>query len=141
MLDAGAILLPVFVVGALTIVMMVMMISTRIPAMTAAGIDAQDAQRTSVLGGRLPARVEFIADNYNHLFEQPTVFYAVAISIAVLGHTDALHVQCAWAFAILRILHSIVQVTANIVLVRFGLFIGAWIAVAIMVVREIVALT
>jgi hypothetical protein len=139
-LGAEAILLPVFIVAALTIVMMILMVSTRIPAMTAAGIDAQDAQRTSALGGRLPARVEFIADNYNHLFEQPTVFYAVAISIAVLGHTDALHVQCAWAFAILRILHSIVQATANIVLVRFGLFIGAWIAIAIMVVREIVAL-
>ena len=139
-MGAGAILLPVFVVCALTVVMLIVMVSTRIPAMTAAGIDGQEAQRTSALGGRLPARVEFIADNYNHLFEQPTVFYAVAISIAVLGHTDALHVQCAWAFVILRILHSIVHVTANIVLVRFGLFIGAWIAVAVMIVREIAAL-
>ena len=139
-MDAGAILLPVFVVAALTVVMMVLMVSTRIPAMTAAGIDAQDAKRTAALVGRLPERIQFIADNYNHLFEQPTVFYAVAISIAVLGHADALHVQCAWAFAICRILHSIVHVTANIVLVRFTLFLGAWIAVAIMTGREIMAL-
>ena len=62
------------------------------------------------------------------LFEQPTVFYAAAISIAVLGHTDALHVQCAWAFAALRIAHSIVQATVDIVLIRFGLFVLSWIA-------------
>ena len=32
----------------------------------------------------LPSEVARIADNYNHLFEQPTLFYAIAISIAVL---------------------------------------------------------
>ena len=139
-MDAGAILLPVFIVAALTVVMLVLMVSTRVPVMMAAGIGAQEAQRTADLVGRVPERVQFIVDNYNHLFEQPTVFYAVAISIAVLGHTDAFHVQCAWGFAICRILHSIVQVTANIVMVRFTLFMCGWIAVAIMAVREILAL-
>lgn len=138
-MEASAILLPVFVMGLLTVVMLVWMVATRLPAMTAAGMDAQDARDTSVLKA-LPPNVSSIADNYNHLFEQPTVFYAVAISIAVLGHTDALHVQCAWVFTIARIIHSLVQATINIVMVRFTLFITAWIAVAIMVVREILAL-
>ena len=81
-----------------------------------------------------------VSDNYNHLFEQPTLFYAVAISIAVLGHVDAVHVACAWAFTALRVAHSAVQATINIVNIRFALFGLAWIALAVMIVRELLAL-
>lgn len=88
----------------------------------------------------LPPEVTQIADNYNHLLEQPTLFYAVAISIAVLGHVDAVHVACARAFTALRVLHSAVQATINIVNIRFALFGLAWIALAVMIVRELLAL-
>ena len=81
-----------------------------------------------------------VSNNYNHLFEQPTLFYAVAIGIAVLGHVDTLHVRCAWAFAILRILHSGVQATVDVVAIRFTFFALAWVALGIMVVREVLAL-
>lgn len=138
-MEASAILLPVFVMGLLTVVMLIWMVATRLPAMTAAGMDAQAARDTSALKV-LPPKITCIADNYNHLFEQPTVFYAVAISIAVLGHTDALHVQCAWLFTICRIIHSLVQATVNIVLVRFAFFMVAWAALTVMIVREFVAL-
>ena len=138
-MDASAILLPVFVMGALHVVMFIWMLATRLPAMTRAGLDAQAARDTSVLKS-LPPQISQIADNYNHLFEQPVLFYAVALSIAALGHVDALHVQCAWAFTGLRIVHSLVQATVNIVLVRFGLFMGAWLALGIMIVREVLAL-
>lgn len=139
-MDASAILLPVFSMGVLTLVMTVWMVATRLPAMTAAGLEAQDARDTSVLKS-LPPNVSSIADNYNHLFEQPTMFYAVAISIAVLGHTDAMHVGCAWLFTACRIAHSLVQATINIVMIRFTLFMTAWVAVGIMTIREILAIT
>ena len=135
-MEASAILLPVFVTGCLTVVMFVWMVATRIPAMSQRGIDAQQAQDTSRMRDLLPPEIIRVSNNYNHLFEQPTLFYAVAIGIAVLGHVDALHVQCAWAFAILRILHSIVQATVDIVMVRFTLFVLAWIALGTMTVRE-----
>jgi len=138
-MNAAAILQPVFVVGLLTVVMMVWMVATRIPAMTARGIDAQRAQDTSKLRDLLPPEITRVSNNYNHLFEQPTLFYAVAISIAVLGHVDPLHVQCAWAYAILRIAHSLVQATVDIVMIRFGLFMLSWLALTIMVVREALA--
>ena len=80
-----------------------------------------------------------MADNYNHLFEQPTLFYAVALAIAVLGHVDSLHVACAWVFTALRIAHSLVQATVNIILIRFTLFALSWVALAIMIVREALA--
>jgi hypothetical protein len=138
-MEASAILQPVFVMGLLTVVMLVWMIATRIPAMNRAGIDAQEAQNTSALVGRLPPEIIRVSNNYNHLFEQPTLFYAVAISIAVLGDVDALHVQCAWAFAGLRVAHSLVQATVDIVMVRFGLFLLSWAALGIMTVREALA--
>ena len=138
-MPASAILLPVFVMASLTVVMLLWMVATRLPAMTRAGIEAQGARDTSVLKS-LPDNISQIADNYNHLFEQPVIFYAVALAIAVLGHVDSLHVICAWTFAGLRILHSAVQATVNIVLVRFGLFMGAWLALGIMIVREVLAL-
>lgn len=138
-MEASAILQPVFVVGLLTLVMTVWMMATRIPAMNKLGIDAQDAWDTSKLGSLLPPEIMRVSNNYNHLFEQPTLFYAAAISIAVLGHVDALHVQCAWAYAVLRIAHSLVQATVDIVVVRFGLFLLSWMALGIMIVREAVA--
>ncbi len=138
-MDASAILLPVFVMGLLTVAMFVWMLVTRIPAMTRAGLAAQEARHTGALKS-LPSEVVQVADNYNHLFEQPTLFYAVAISIAVIGHVDAVHVACAWIFTVLRIAHSLVQATINIVNIRFTLFLFTWITLAVMIVRELLAL-
>lgn len=135
-MEAKLILQPVFVVGLLTVVMTIWMFLTRIPAMSKLKIHPQKGQDTSKLRDLLPKEVTRISNNYNHLFEQPTLFYAVAISIAVLGHVDPLHVGCAWAYATLRISHSIIQATIDFVLVRFIIFILSWIVLSIMVIRE-----
>ena len=139
-MDATAILQPVFVVGLLTVVMTLWMLVTRIPKMQALDIDPQQAQVPSRLHDLLPAETMRVSNNYNHLFEQPTLFYAVAISIAVAGHVDALFVQCAWAYAGLRILHSLVQATVDIVNIRFLLFSLSWLVLGFMTVREALAL-
>jgi hypothetical protein len=134
--EAKLILQPVFVVGLLTVFMTVWMFITRISAMSKLKIHPQKGQDTNKLRDLLPKEVTRISNNYNHLFEQPTLFYAVAISIAVLGHVDSLHIWCAWAYAILRISHSIIQATIDLVLIRFILFILSWLALSVMVVRE-----
>jgi hypothetical protein len=139
-MDAASILQPVFVVALLTVAMTIWMIATRIPALSARNIDAQQAQDTSKLSDLLPPEIMRVSNNYNHLFEQPTVFYAIAISLAVAGQVDSLHVQCAWAFAGLRIAHSLVQATVDIVAVRFSLFLFAWIALGIMILRGALAI-
>jgi hypothetical protein len=135
-MEASAILQPVIVIALLTVVMTIWMIATRAPAMAKHGIDYQDVQDTSKLRDLLPPEIMRISNNYNHLFEQPTLFYAVAISIAVLGHVDSLHVGCAWAYAILRIVHSLVQATIDIVRIRATLFLLSSIALGVMTVRE-----
>ncbi len=139
-MDAIAILQPVIVMGLLTVAMTVWMYATRIPAMSRAGIDPQAAARQGKRAlDALPPEVTRVADNYNHLFEQPTLFYAMALLIAVLGHVDPIHVACAWVFAGVRIAHSLVQATVNIILIRFALFCVCWIALAIMIIREALA--
>ena len=80
----SAILQPLFAMALLNLVMWLWMYATRIPAMSKAGIDAQQATKDSMQS--LPPEVVRVADNYNHLFEQPTLFYAVVLSIAMPIH-------------------------------------------------------
>ncbi|MEE4288892.1 MAG: MAPEG family protein [Erythrobacter sp.] len=105
-----------------TMVVWVWMYATRIPAMQKAEISPDDAQLTGVLDQRLPREVQWKAHNYNHLHEQPTLFYAVAIILAVIGQGDGMNALLAWVYVALRVAHSLVQVTANKVIVRFVLF-------------------
>ena len=135
-MQAQLILQPVFIVAILTVVMAIWMFFTRVPAMKKLKIHPQKGQDTGYLKTLLPIEVNRVSNNYNHLFEQPTIFYAVALSIAVLGHVDSLHVTCAWLYAILRVLHSLVQATVDKVMVRFSIFIISWIVLSFMIIRE-----
>ena len=121
MIDAE-ILQPVVVLMAWTMVMWVWMYATRIPAMSKANIRPDDARKTKRLDDALPAEVQWKAHNYNHLHEQPTVFYAVCLLLAMVGWGDGMNALLAWIYVGLRIIHSVVQVTANKVMVRFVLF-------------------
>jgi hypothetical protein len=107
-----------------TMVMWAWMYATRIPAMQKAQVDVDRlvSDPDSSLDRQLPAQVQWKAHNYNHLHEQPTVFYAVAIVLAIVGAGDGLNALLAWIYVGLRVIHSIVQVTANKVMVRFVLF-------------------
>ena len=113
---------PVAILLAWTMVMGLWMLITRLPAMQKAKIDMSPATYTKADLDKLPLKVQWKADNYNHLLELPTLFYAVAISFAILGIGDGFNLWLAWAFVILRIIHSTWQATVNIVPVRFALF-------------------
>ena len=115
---------PVAALASWSMVMWVWLYATRIPAMQRAKIDAKGLVGTTGrnLDDKLPAEVQWKAHNYNHLMEQPTVFYAVALALAVGGQGNGLNAQLAWAYVVLRIVHSLVQVTVNRVLVRFVVF-------------------
>lgn len=134
-MDSILLFQPVFAMASLTVVMWLWMYATRIPAMKKHQIHPQRAQNAERLKDLLPQEVTRVANNYNHLFEQPTLFYAVAISIAVLGHVDQIHVYCAWAYFVSRLVHSLIQATVDIVYARFFVFFFSWIILAVMVVR------
>lgn len=138
-MTAAAILQPVFALGLWTGVMMLWMYATRVPAIVTTTIPEEEMGHPSGFN-HLPSEVRRIADNYNHLFEQPTLFYAVAISLAVLGHVDTIMVYLAWAFVAIRVVHSIVQATFNLVLLRFGIFLVSWAVLLVMIIREALVL-
>jgi hypothetical protein len=71
---------------------------------------------------QLPANVRWKADNYNHLMEQPTLFYAVAMALAVAGDTTSLSLGLAWAYVGARVVHSLIQALVNIIQLRFAVF-------------------
>ena len=119
------ILQPVVALTIWTMVMWVWMYATRIPAMS----KSPEVDAAHLVGGTgkdldavLPPNVQWKAHNYNHLHEQPTVFYAVAITLAIIGMGDGMNALLAWIYVGLRVIHSLVQATANRVLVRFVLF-------------------
>ena len=109
------------------------MYATRIPAMQKAQVTPDEAQIVGLLDQRLPDKVQWKAHNYNHLHEQPTVFYAVAITLAVLGLGDGMNAFLAWIYVGLRVIHSLVQVTANKVIVRFVLFLISSIVLIVLI--------
>lgn len=120
------ILQPVVALMAWTMVMWVWMYATRIPAISKlTGNDAPGADvgwTGSKLEDLLPREIQWKAHNYNHLHEAPTLFYAVAIVLAIIGQGDGLNTTIAWAYVALRVVHSIWQATVNKVAVRFALF-------------------
>lgn len=134
-MEASAILQPVVALGLWTSVMMIWMYATRIPAIGNATIPDEEMGHPAGMQ-MLPSEVRRIADNYNHLFEQPTLFYAICLVIAVAGHVDAIAVNAAWVFVAIRVAHSLIQATANVVVVRFGVFMLSWVALLVLIVRE-----
>ena len=121
------ILKPVVVLIAWTLVMWAWMLAKRIPALKAAGIDLTKltGSKTGDADRVLPAKVQWPAHNYNHLMEQPTIFYAVAIVIALTGTGNGFNAWLAWGYVGLRIAHSFVQATVNKVGPRFILFVAS----------------
>jgi len=112
---------PVLALIGWTFVMWVWMYATRIPAMQKAKIDPAELTRTGKKL-ELPPEVARVADNYNHLHEQPTIFYALALATQVAGAADGTAVALAWGYVGLRVVHSLVQATRNIIPLRFAVF-------------------
>ncbi len=120
------ILKPLAVLAGWTMIMWIWMYATRIPAInklpkpTEAGAD--QGWTGAMLEQLLPREIQWKAHNYNHLHEAPTVFYAVALALAIIGQGNGLNATIAWAYVAIRIVHSVFQATVNKVMPRFALF-------------------
>jgi hypothetical protein len=122
-----------------TFVIWFWMYATRLPAIKKAGLDVGRMKRKDELDA-LPLTVQQIADNYNHLHEQPTLFYALLVYSHLVGVADGLNLTLAWAYVGLRVLHSLLQCTLNFVPLRFVLFtLGSFVLMAIGL-RDLLAL-
>jgi hypothetical protein len=117
-----SILQPVVVLVLWSLVMWAWLYATRIPAMQKAKIALDPNLTPADLAAKVPPQVRWKADNYNHLMEQPTIFYATAVALAVTGHGDGLNAYLAWGYVALRIVHSLVQATVNAIMLRWAVF-------------------
>jgi hypothetical protein len=117
-------LAPIVALVAWTLVIMAWMAVTRMPAMKRAGIDIKNVVggRGANLEGVVPDQVQWKAHNYAHLLEQPTIFYAIVLVLALMGMDHPINLWLAWGYVGLRILHSLIQCTSNIVRYRFPIF-------------------
>ncbi len=122
MTPSTEILTPVVALLVLTSVMWAWMYVTRIPAVRKMGIKLDPHLPKGEQMSQLPANVRWKADNYNHLLEQPTLFYAVAFTLALLGAGEGSNVTLAWCYVGLRVAHSLQQSLWNKIEVRFVLF-------------------
>ena len=123
-MQPSPILGPIVALVAWSLVMMLWMAATRLPAMSRKGIRIGTlvGGRGADLDGVLEDSIQWKSHNYSHLMEQPTVFYAVALSLALMDQGGGLNLALAWIYVGLRIAHSLVQAIFNRVLVRFLLF-------------------
>ena len=140
LISASPILLPVLCLCLWTSMMMGWMVVTRLPAIAAAKLGPDAGQRTSDLGLQLPKEVQWKADNYNHLHEQPTIFYAVALALAIAGLADDINTGLAWFYVGSRVVHSVVHSTTNHVLTRFSIFALSSLSLIILIVRGIMGM-
>jgi hypothetical protein len=134
-----SILTPMLAMIIWTFVMWVWMYSTRIPAMYKAGIRAGKMKEKSEMDV-LPNAVRRIADNYNHLHEQPTVFFALVVYCHLVDLADPLMIGLAWAYVAIRVAHSLIQAAWNYIPVRFFVFITSSFVLMVMTVRAVLAL-
>lgn len=137
------ILKPVVALLAWTMVMWLWMYATRIPAINKlpkSGEPGADQGWTGAkLEGLIAPSIQWKAHNYNHLHEAPTLFYAVAIVLAIIGQGDGLNATIAWIYVGLRVVHSIWQATVNRVMVRFALFALSSLALIALIVHAAMA--
>jgi hypothetical protein len=129
------ILAPLIALVLWSFVMWAWLYATRIPAIVKLKIVHDPHRPGEEFHARLPARVRWKADNYNHLMEQPTLFYAVALTLALTGEGAGLNAGLAWVYVALRVVHSFVQATVNIVVLRFAIFMAASVVLLAMAVR------
>jgi len=115
-------LTPVLALIMWTFVMWLWLYKRRIPAMMAITKNTQEFIDKPEMKNLIPAKAKWVADNYNHLHEQPTLFYALMFYLYLTKLTPSWILYLAWGYVVFRILHSLAQVTTNNINFRFPLF-------------------
>ncbi|MDV6331439.1 MAPEG family protein [Asticcacaulis sp. 201] len=114
---------PVLALIAWSMIMLVWLYVRRLPALLRYTLT--EARLQSDITRQLPPQAQWSADNYNNLMEQPTLFYALCLGIYLSGLSNPDLEYLAWLYVALRIIHSLVQATANITIIRFCLFLAS----------------
>lgn len=118
-----------------SLIVLIWLYARRIPAMSAAKINPEQFKDDPTAKEKLPPGARRVAANYTHLMEQPTIFYAVCFALQFLGQTHPMNIGLAWLYVALRIVHSLVQGTVNVIWLRFLIFVASTIVLAFLAVH------
>ena len=137
-----SILAPAAALVVWSIIMLFWMAGTRLPAMSKIGMDLSKAApggRGQDIDPHVSPSVAWKSHNYTHLMEQPTIFYATIMILAISGGATSLSVSLAWGYTVLRVIHSVWQSTVNTVSVRFMLFVLSSLCLTVLAVQAVLA--
>jgi hypothetical protein len=98
------------------------MFSKRLPALSEYKVSTDPSFTASRMEKMLPPHLQWAAQNFNHLHEQPTYFISTILTLTYLGIGDKATVAAAWGYVGIRIAHSLVHALSNRIMVRFNLF-------------------
>lgn len=121
-MDAKLIFMPAVAMVALTFVVWWRMYVVRIGQMRRERIHPQAVATSAQSSARLTDSCA--ADNFRNLFELPVLFYVALVVAAVTGQVNATTIALAWAFVLLRIVHSAIHCTYNKVMHRFYAYVA-----------------
>ncbi|MWV27782.1 MAPEG family protein [Aurantiacibacter rhizosphaerae] len=131
-------LAPAAALAVWSMIMLVWMAATRLPALAKLKMPSEQSRggRGADLDGVIPDNIQWKAHNYNHLMEQPTVFYAIVIILALVGGSQ-FDLILAWLYVGVRVVHSFWQSLVNTIPIRITLFMISSITLTIMAVRAL----
>lgn len=135
----SALIAPILTLVLWSLIVMVWMAAVRLPAIKKARLGPTAGERTSELATQLDKHVQWKADNYNHLMEQPTIFYATCLALILIAQDSGLNLYLAWFYVACRVVHSLIHCTSNVVTARFSVFVISSIALTIMALRGLLA--
>src|SRR5688572_6448583 len=130
----AAIFGPFFATMLLTLAVWSYMYARRIPFIVRSGLTPAELATPGLLAQRSPAAISNPSDNLKNLFETPTLFYALSLYLFATSQVDGVYVIAGWVFAAFRVFHSAMHCTANIVMVRFYLYLISTVALWFMLV-------
>jgi hypothetical protein len=124
-MNYSPILVPVVALVAWTLLVMIWMLVTRFQEFRRLGITPEkipDGARGVDLEGQALPAAQWKSHNYNHLLEQPTIFYAIALTLALMDRGGGVNYWLAWGYVGLRVIHSLIQCTINVIRYRLMVF-------------------
>lgn len=138
-MNAETIFQPMLLVMVLTVVVWVYLYAVRIPAMRKARKPAQTYTVPNTVTEHLPEEANYPANNFKNLFELPVLFYVLCLYLYVTNNVDAVYIYAAWAFFLLRAVHSLIHCTINRVIWRFASYCLGAAALFLMLIRAVIS--
>lgn len=115
-------LIPVLALSAWTLLILFVLIGRRVKHANVAQLAPQQMRNPDLAYEVCPESINNMANNFKHLFEVPVLFYVVCVVATLIGATGFEMAALAWLFVAFRIVHSLIQCTVNIVMLRLTVF-------------------